>query len=425
MLLLNGLLKIRKIKPDRQLENFSSKTVFMSPDSIWSVDDDASENYFELLDDLRQSDPVHLNNFGDLVVMDYENVKKIFADSENFKNFDFAERLKFVSVLSANDPALREFSESLKYWLLFMNGPKHAEYRKIITKKFYEADYETITQEAIEEILNLYKDEKEADLVEISRQFSFFILRKIAGLKEDDYEFIQRFSYAITMIFEKTLTTSDLQACAHVSQEFYNYVDETLLRQEKELATSLMLEMRAILGREHAHETTAIWEFLMNAATETTALLINRSIKTLIENKEKSIAWQARDGCAIAVEELIRYVSPVNWIPRQVREEFEFEGLKLRKGQTVLLCIAAANRDPAVFIKASEFIPTRKPNPHIGFGFGIHHCLGARLSRLELQKFIPQFMAAFPDIRFDPAKPKVWDKKFFFRGLKHLPVLLK
>jgi cytochrome P450 len=91
----------------------------------------------------------------------------------------------------------------------------------------------------------------------------------------------------------------------------------------------------------------------------------------------------------------------------------------------VLLGLASANRDPAVFQNPDTFVPTRKPNPHIGFGFGMHHCLGARLSRFEMQKFLPRFMAAFPDIRLHPTKSPEWDSKIFFRGYKRLPVLLK
>ena len=154
-------------------------------------------------------------------------------------------------------------------------------------------------------------------------------------------------------------------------------------------------------------------------------MLISRSVATIIENKELNINWNTHDGCAIAVEELIRYVSPVNWIPRQAKEDMEFEGFKLRKDQTILVGIASANRDPSVFKNPDQFIPTRKPNPHIGFGFGIHHCVGARLSRYELQQFMPRFITAFPNIRFNPEKAGKWDNKVFFRGYKSLPVLLK
>ena len=401
------------------------QTPLMSATSIWSSKAEVNQNYTGLIADIRQSDPLHFNMFGDLVAMDYANVKKILSDSENFKNFDFTERFKIVSALSNNDPGLLEFGESLRYWLLFMNGEKHAEHRRFVNQKFYQADYEKITLDAIQEVIAGLGGKEEADIVEMARQFSFLIISKIIHLEKADYDFIQKFSYVITFIFEKTLSVTELLECAAMSREFHGYLSETFTRQETEATNSLLLEMREIMGSDRASQLIGTWEFLVNAATETTTLLLTKSIAALIENRDQVINWNAHNECAIAVEELIRYVSPVNWIPRQVALSMEFEGLKLRKGQTVLLGLASANRDPSVFQNPDTFTPTRKPNPHIGFGFGMHHCLGARLSRFEMQKFLPRFMAAFPDIRLHPTKSPEWDSKIFFRGYKSLPVLLK
>jgi cytochrome P450 len=401
------------------------QTPLMSATSIWSSKTEVNQNYSGLIADIRQSDPLHINMFGDLVAMDYANVKKILSDSENFKNFDFTERFKIVSALSDNDPGLLEFGESLRYWLLFMNGEKHAGHRRFVNQQFYQADYEKITLDAIQEIIAGLDGREEADIVEMARQFSFLIISKIIHLEKSDYDFIQNFSYVITFIFEKTLSVNELLECAAMSRTFHGYLSETFTRHETEATNSLLLEMREIMGSERAPQLIGTWEFLVNAATETTTLLLTKSIAALIENRDKVINWNAHNECAIAVEELIRYVSPVNWIPRQVAHSMEYEGLKLRKGQTVLLGLASANRDPAVFQNPDSFMPTRKPNPHIGFGFGMHHCLGARLSRFELQKFLPRFIAAFPDIRLHPSKEPEWDSKIFFRGYKSLPVLLK
>ncbi|NIJ51222.1 cytochrome P450 [Dyadobacter arcticus] len=397
----------------------------MSVAAIWSSHTEINQNYSELIGDLRKSDPVHLNMFGDLVVMDYGNVKKILSDPGNFRNFDFAERFKIVSAIADNDPGLLQFGESLSHWLLFMNGEKHAEHRRFVNQKFYQADYEKITTESVNEIVATFAEQEEADLVEIARQFSFLMISKIIHLKKSDYDFIQKFSYVITLIFEKTLSINKLRECADMSGHFHSYLSETFDRHESHVTNSLLLEMREIMGSGRASQLIGTWEFLVNAATETTTLLLTRSIATLIENRDKKVDWNTHQDCAIAVEELIRYVSPVNWIPRQIKEDMEFAGLQLKKGRTVLLGLASANRDPAVFNNPDEFLPTRKPNPHIGFGFGIHHCLGARLSRFELQKFLPSFMAAFPDIRLHPSKSPQWDSKVFFRGYKSLPVLLQ
>lgn len=397
----------------------------MSVTSIWSTKAEINQHYTDLISDVRRSAPLHFNMFGDLVAMDYANVKRILADSENFRNFDFTERFKIVSAIANNDPGLLEFGESLRYWLLFMNGEKHAEHRRFVNQKFYEADYEKITMASIDEVIAGLQGREEADLVETMRQFSFLIISKIIDLEKSDYDFIQNFSYLITMIFEKTLSAKELLECAAMSRRFHSYLSETFTRHETEATRSLLLQMREVMGSPRISQLIGTWEFLVNAATETTTLLLTKSIAALIENRDKVINWQTHNECAIAVEELIRYVSPVNWIPRQIASDMTYEGLQLKKGKTVLLGLASANRDPAVFQDPDRFVPTRKPNPHVGFGFGMHHCLGARLSRFEMQKFIPRFTAAFPDIRLNPSKAAEWDSKVFFRGYKSLPVLLR
>lgn len=397
----------------------------MSVTSIWSTKAEINQHYTDLISDVRRSAPLHFNMFGDLVAMDYANVKRILADSENFRNFDFTERFKIVSAIANNDPGLLEFGESLRYWLLFMNGEKHAEHRRFVNQKFYEADYEKITMASIDEVIAGLQGREEADLVETMRQFSFLIISKIIDLEKSDYDFIQNFSYLITMIFEKTLSAKELLECAAMSRRFHSYLSETFTRHETEATQSLLLQMREVMGSPRISQLIGTWEFLVNAATETTTLLLTKSIAALIENRDKVINWQTHNECAIAVEELIRYVSPVNWIPRQIASDMTYEGLQLKKGKTVLLGLASANRDPAVFQDPDRFVPTRKPNPHVGFGFGMHHCLGARLSRFEMQKFIPRFTAAFPDIRLNPSKAAEWDSKVFFRGYKSLPVLLR
>lgn len=397
----------------------------MSTISIWSVEDHVSENYLELIADISNSHPLHKNQFGNLVVMDYKNVKVIFTDFVNFKNFEFSDRLITIAKFASNDPNLLAFSESLKSWLLFMNGTDHLVHRKLIFKKFYEADFERITEESIEEVIVEFSDLDKADLVKIAGKFSFLILKKLLNLKEADFEFIKKFSYGITMIFEKTLTSQDLVDCAAQSQEFKTYMSNLLNDYEMGIINNVFTEMKDIMGSERIYELVSTWEFLVNAAMETTQLLLSRSIATLIENKDKIINWEKRDACVIAVEELIRFNSPVNWIPRQAVQDMSFKGYEISKGDTILLGIASANRDPSVFENPNLFDPSRKPNPHIGFGHGMHHCVGSKLSRFEMQKFIPRFMQAFPNIRFDPEEKAIWDKKVFFRGYKYLPVLLR
>lgn len=147
---------------------------------------------------------------------------------------------------------------------------------------------------------------------------------------------------------------------------------------------------------------------LLDGGAETTRTVLARTILNLIEHPDQ---WaRLRDGAdtAIATEEFIRFVSPVNNMCRVATRDVQIGGETIRAGQQVVLMYPSANRDPAHFTDPERFDITRHPNPHLAFGFGSHFCLGASLARLEIRVLFEELLARIPDWELvDPAEPQI------------------
>lgn len=170
-------------------------------------------------------------------------------------------------------------------------------------------------------------------------------------------------------------------------------------------------------------EVVAMCAALVFGGHETTVNLIASGLLALLRNPDELARLRADATLAgAAVEECLRYESPPQFISRVVAEAHERGGKTLRPGDSVLLGIGPANRDPAVFADPDRLDLGRTPNPHVAFGLGTHFCPGAQLSRMEARTALPALLARFPRLRLDG--DPVWRRTVVLRGLERLPVRL-
>jgi cytochrome P450 len=158
--------------------------------------------------------------------------------------------------------------------------------------------------------------------------------------------------------------------------------------------------------------TTAI--LLLNAGHEATVHAIGNGVKALLE---QGICDGISEG---HVEEVLRYDAPLHLFTRYALDDMEYAGIRLKKGESVGLMLAAANRDPQRFPAPGRFDPSRDPNPHVSFGAGIHFCIGAPLARLEMQVALPLLFQRLPNLAL-AEKPRYRDT-YHFHGLEELRV---
>jgi cytochrome P450 len=164
---------------------------------------------------------------------------------------------------------------------------------------------------------------------------------------------------------------------------------------------------------------------LFVAGHETTTHLIGNGMVALLRAPEELARLRAEPGLLeSAVEELLRMDPPVQRSWRIATEECTLGGQQIRKGEMVLLLIGAANRDEALFADGERLDIGRSPNRHLGFGHGIHFCLGAPLARIEVPEALSAILAQWPEIALDVSAPLQWRRDLALRGLEELPVLV-
>jgi cytochrome P450 len=160
---------------------------------------------------------------------------------------------------------------------------------------------------------------------------------------------------------------------------------------------------------------------LLAAGFETTVNLIGNGVGLLARHPEQLALLRAEpQRWPNAVEEMLRFDSPVQRTARIARRDIEVDGERLREGQLVVLVIGAANRDPAVFADPDEFDVDREPNNHLAFGVGVHFCLGAPLARMELAESVTALFDTFPDLAL-VGEPESRGT-FVLRGFRSVPV---
>jgi cytochrome P450 PksS len=180
-------------------------------------------------------------------------------------------------------------------------------------------------------------------------------------------------------------------------------------------------------GRLSEDEFVAMIFLLFGAGQETTTHLLGGGLLALITHSEqRSRLVEDMSRMPVAVEECLRYVSPVQFTkPRWAVRDMEFAGQRLRRGDSVAGFLAAANCDPAKFDEPHRFDTTRRPNPHLAFGTGVHFCLGFQLARAEAAVGFERLFTRFPKMSLDlDITAIVWRKRLGIRALASLPVRL-
>jgi len=168
-------------------------------------------------------------------------------------------------------------------------------------------------------------------------------------------------------------------------------------------------------------EFNAFFMLLLVAGNETTRNLISGGLLALVEHPHERARLQADPSLLpTAVEEMLRWVTPVNLFQRTATRDVELGGQRIREGDKLVLFYASANRDEGVFPDAARFDVGRTPNDHLAFGIGPHFCLGANLARLEIRVMFEELLRRLPDI--EVAGPVERLRSNFINGIKRMPV---
>jgi cytochrome P450 len=362
------------------------------------------------------------NPFGQWVVSDYELVREMLKDKERIKVFDLYERVKFIS--EHFEGSYNSFAESLKCWILFMEGEEHAQYRKLLNQHVYKADIEKIIQEETDVLIEELKTKTSFDIIkDFTAPFIVRVMARIANIPLSEAMMMRDFSNILLRVFEPDTPLNLLQQFDSQVQGFEKMITEQIKPYDFNELNTFWNGMTKTFGRERWSELFSLVEFFTISGVETSMHLIGRSIFTLIEQKELLNQYLSpQTDVEIAHEELIRYICPVTYLIRSVRQDCNMGQTDLIKGERIYLCMAAANREESIFPNPHEIQLDRNPNPHISFGYSTHYCIGAKLARMEMNYALPAFFKAFPNLKIEE-KSVVYEPKVVFRGLRNALVL--
>jgi cytochrome P450 len=383
--------------------------------------DDMRRNPYPMYDQVRNASPVFLAPFDLWMVFDFDGVQRVLTDHSVFS-----------SDLS-HAPGHGNPGE----WFIFFDPPRHTKLRALVAKAFtprVAANLEPRIRELSCELLNEMIELGEVDLVEaFSGPLPMRVIAELLGIPASDWPRYKRWSDAILSIANTFAPGAETD---RVFQEFRAVTVEIRDSLPELIAQARSVSLDALLARLveaevdgerlTQEEILGFVQLLLVGGQETTVNLINNAVLSLLEHPDQLALLRATpELLPSAIEEVLRYRSPFQWMTRATTRQVELHGQIIPAGKLVLPVMGAANRDPRQFPDANRLDIRRDPNPHIAFGHGIHACLGAPLARLEARIALGDFLERVDT--FELASNEPWEprKALQVLGPTRLPIRFK
>ena len=389
--------------------------------SYFPLDDTFQQNPFPTYARLRRKDPVHWSPTVNAWVLSlYEDVDATLRDFKRFAN---------DSRKTRGEPPPGEAPEAPS--MLSLDPPDHTRMRALVSKAFTPRAVRAMEpriEELVHELLGELPEGEPVDIIAgLAYPLPVIVIAEMIGVLPEDRDRFKRWSDVMARTLEPTITREELSEAMDARDELIEYfravIEERRKNPREDLVSSLVAaeEEGDRLSEAEMYSTLIL---LLVAGNETTTNLIGNGLLALLRHPDQ---YQLlRDDASLtesAVEEMLRYDSPVQTDARFVLEDVELRGKVLRRGDQVLQLIGSANRDPRVFPEPRKLDITREENNHLAFGRGIHHCLGAPLARMEGRIAFRALADRYPRIALADPAPRFRDQ-VVLRGLEALPVVL-
>ena len=315
--------------------------------------------------------------------------------------------------------------------LNMMDDPRHSHIRRLVSSGLtprmiarVEDDLRTRTRRLLDEVT---PGEPFDFLVDVAAELPMQMICILLGVPETERHWLFE---AIEPQFDfggsRKASVGQLTA-EEAGSRMFTYGQE-LIASKRAAPTDDMLSVVANATVEDESlsdmELYLFFSLLFSAGAETTRNSVAGGLLALIENPDQFQALRSDlEHLPTAVEEMVRWTSPSPSKRRTATRDVELAGRAIKAGDKVQIWEGSANRDPLVFADADTFDITRKPNPHLGFGQGVHYCLGANLARLELRVLYEELLTRFGSVRL--VKPVEWTRSNRHTGIRHMVVELR
>ncbi|WP_158850586.1 cytochrome P450 [Saccharothrix deserti] len=317
--------------------------------------------------------------------------------------------------------------------LLENEPPTHSRLRRLVAAAFGRGHVERLrpwiadlADRLVDELVAKISSEGQADLLShVAAPLPVEVIAELLGVPAADRALLQPWSNAIVKMYEYGLAEEKQAAAEHAATEFVAYLRELVALRRTSPGRDLVSDLVAVTDADGAKltedELVATAVLLLMAGHEATVNVIGNGVQALMNHPSE---WRrlVNDHALLptAVEELIRYDSPLQLFERTATEAVTIAGHTVEPGQKIAALLGAAARDPEVFTDPDTFDIARNPNPHLGFGMGIHYCLGAPLARIEVEAALSSLARKLPGAEL-AAEPRR-RAEFVIRGLHDLPL---
>jgi cytochrome P450 len=377
--------------------------------------------------------PVHKSITGLLMSADY-NVCRDVLKSPNWRTRPDANNIFEKLYLGVIDDP--EKGDPFLDSIIAKDRDEHSRIRKLIQPAFtfrMMQNWKSAAEMIAKELVNQIESHSEIDFVaSLANPLPLAMICEILGVPMADREKLLRLGRTLAIIgLDLPRTTQEKQELEKASDELTTYIAQ-LLNERKRCQQEDLLSVLANAENEGDtltdREIIATASFLLIAGFETTVNLLSVGTLVLLEHRDqlKQVAAN-HDLVPNLVEEALRFVSPVQYTARTVdTDTVLLDGTRVRRGQTIIVILAGANRDPAIFDNPNAF-QLRRENvrKHVAFGFGAHHCIGAQLARLEAETLWRELLIRFPDVEsWQLAGTPTWRPGKTIKGLDSMPIYL-
>jgi cytochrome P450 len=316
--------------------------------------------------------------------------------------------------------------------LIHMDPPDHTRLRGLVNKAFTPRAVEAMEsriQGLVAAFLDAVTPCGRMDVIaDLAYPLPVTVIAEMLGVPAADRARFKHWSDEISAVLSGDLTSlpeATLRRALEARGELVDYFRAAVARLRQAPADNLLsalIQAEENGGRLTENELYSTAVLLLIAGNETTTNLIGNGLLALLRHPDQQRrVWADESLVPSAVEEMLRYDSPVQLTSRIAKEDLEMAGTKIERGHGVFLILAAANRDPTRFPEPDRFDASRPDNRHVAFGAGPHFCLGAPLARLEAQVALRTLRRRFPNLRLEGQTPE-YRNNFNLRGLKSLEV---
>jgi cytochrome P450 len=374
------------------------------------------------LAELRRDEPVArvLLPSGDTawMITRYDDVRTVLADS----------RFSRAAAAAPSGPRITAGRPSLPSSILAADPPAHTRLRKLVAPAFTTRRSKQLRSSIAGLVVDLLGTMENggapADLAtHLTQPLPLAVICELMGVPDTDREPFHAWADAL-----KSVTAQPAEATTAALAEMTAYLGELVAAKRADPTDDLLgtlITARDQQERLSEEELVSFCLVLLLGGYQTTAERLAGMIYTLLRHPDQLDLLRAYpDRMSTAVEELLRYPQfTATGLLRVVTEDLELGGVMLRAGDAVMPIMSSANRDESVFTHADQLDLFRTDNPHLTFGHGVHHCLGAQLARIELTEALGALLRRFPGLRLaGPEHPPLWKTGLTIRAPRSLPV---